>query len=280
MGGNLSFTASPEDIIEDIDNSDKFIEYQDKFEDLTPSRNLFFDEKELVIESKTNNSYSITRYEFEWSRKDVEDQIYGCLDRLYAAYKHTEKMGSGVESYTETDDPDESYTETETSDGSYTETETSDGSNSETSESNETDKSERTRQEIIEYIRNSVNSDVEGWLPWLNAHFDPDSLGYQLFTMMEESTPSKANRVGGITIYPPQSIWFNILEKMVESGIIGVRSSIKDRVRELYDEAYDILNEDNNIVVIIANTGDGWKYVGLTTEIVENIYDTYNYQTY
>ena len=273
MGGNLSFAARPEDVIEDIDYSDRFIEYQKKFEALSPPRELYFNERAVVIETQIFNSYSISNLEFNWSKPDVREQLYEYLDKTYDVYKNTEKI---------TQDKSESdRSESDSNDRSdVSDSDKSDNDGSDSDKSDNDGSEPNIRNEIVKHIQESIDTDIEDWNIWLDTYFEIGSLGHQLLLFMEETTPSEVIGTGEILIYPPQYIWFSTLQNMMSSGIIGVRPTIKDRVKELYLEAYDILDGDESIVVIIAKTEEGWKYVGLTTECVDNMYNIYEQQTY
>ena len=77
-----------EEIINQIESSDKFIDYQEKFEQLVPSRDVYVDDNdhELIIEVIQENSYSIHQYEYNWLDTNITDKLYTKLDKLYNIY--------------------------------------------------------------------------------------------------------------------------------------------------------------------------------------------------
>jgi hypothetical protein len=92
MGNLLTsiFGESKEDTIENINDeimgTDKFITYQDKFQLLSPPRDVFIDENELIIETIQEKLYSIHQYEYDWTDPRSTDDMYKQLDLLYNSY--------------------------------------------------------------------------------------------------------------------------------------------------------------------------------------------------
>lgn len=86
MGILLTREHQIENITEDIVMTDKFDEYQEKFENLTPSRGVYIEDGELIIETIGDSPYSISVYEFDWLDPDVEYKVYQVLDKLYDGY--------------------------------------------------------------------------------------------------------------------------------------------------------------------------------------------------
>ena len=92
MGAYLSFDTTQDDIIDDIIRSEKFNEYRIKFELLNPSRNLYFEDGDIVIETGVPTSYCMSRIEINWMRDDIEDFLYRYLDDVYETYRHSEEL--------------------------------------------------------------------------------------------------------------------------------------------------------------------------------------------
>lgn len=86
MGNFITREDQITDIIYDIVTTDKFNTYQEKFNNLTPSRELYIEDGELNIETIRGTSYSILKYEFNWFSPNVEDEMYKVLDKLYDTY--------------------------------------------------------------------------------------------------------------------------------------------------------------------------------------------------
>jgi len=86
MGNFTTREDQIEDITYKIFMTEKFRMYQEKFRDLTPSRDLYIEYGELFIETLKGTSYSLLQYEFDWFDPDVENKIYDILDRLYETY--------------------------------------------------------------------------------------------------------------------------------------------------------------------------------------------------
>jgi len=110
MGSWLSFERTTEDIIEDIDNSNRFYSYQVKFEDLVPTRQLYIEENNIVIEVGTNTSYSVSRLQFNWEDPEIETVLYEYLDNMYNTYVYSQNI-SGHEEVDRPTDIDTSTTE-------------------------------------------------------------------------------------------------------------------------------------------------------------------------
>jgi len=84
-----------------ISDSDKFSQYQTKFRNLIPSRNLYLNGDAVVVDSETANSYtSDTRY-YDWSSPDTEQLIYKYLDMIYEIYKNRNPSAPALEFVTE-----------------------------------------------------------------------------------------------------------------------------------------------------------------------------------
>ena len=70
-------------IINDIINNEKFIEYQDKFNKLKMSTDIYIDGNELIIEVIGKTSYSIQQYTYNWLNPGDIDKMYKKLDDLF-----------------------------------------------------------------------------------------------------------------------------------------------------------------------------------------------------
>ncbi len=246
MGNWTSYEPRIEDIIEKIEQSNKFVEYQDKFSDLVPLRQLYIDETEVVIEAVTSKSYSISRLEFNWKKSNIEIELYKYLDALYEAYVHSQTI-SGQDAEDVSDLSDEPVLE----------------------------------EGISKFIKETIDTDVTEWDKWLDMYFDHESLGYKLLKAIGEDIPAECSTIGSdVPMYPPQYIWFSMLEQCGEN--VSVRDTIKDKVKEAYPDGTpkDILDQEGNIVVIMAQIDGKWKYIGLTTACLERIQDLYERQTY
>ena len=86
MGNLISLEDNIEDITDIIVTTCKFNEYQEKFIELTPSRELYIDEGELFIETIQETSYSVFSYKFDWFDPNVEEYMYMLLDNYYETY--------------------------------------------------------------------------------------------------------------------------------------------------------------------------------------------------
>ena len=84
-------TASIEEILETIENSEIFLEYHSKFWDLLPSRNLFLYEDGVKIELMKEKSYSISMIEFDWTQPDILEMLYEHLDKIYEEFNNQTK---------------------------------------------------------------------------------------------------------------------------------------------------------------------------------------------
>ena len=73
-----------DDFIDEILDSDKFQDYQEKFRNLKPPRDVYLDENELIME--TIQPYSIQTYTFDWTESKEVPVLYELLDTLYEKY--------------------------------------------------------------------------------------------------------------------------------------------------------------------------------------------------
>ena len=83
---NNESIITTESVINAILNSEKFQDYQNKFENLVPSRELYINEGDLVLELVMDGLYSIHQYEYDWLKPSSIDSMYGQLDKIYKLY--------------------------------------------------------------------------------------------------------------------------------------------------------------------------------------------------
>lgn len=75
-----------EDSADEIMNSPRFIEYQDKFSKLRLPQDIYIDEDELIIEVVGKTSYSIQQYAYDWLDPEDIERMYKNLERLYRVF--------------------------------------------------------------------------------------------------------------------------------------------------------------------------------------------------
>lgn len=73
-----------DEAIDRILDSEKFWDYHDKFQELSPSREIFLEDNELIIE--TIQPYSIQTFNFDWNDPEDIDNMYELLGSLYKRY--------------------------------------------------------------------------------------------------------------------------------------------------------------------------------------------------
>ena len=254
MGNWTSYEPNIEEIIERIEQSDKFVEYQNKFADLVPLRQLYIgDDRDVIIEAETNNSYSFIPASFNWTKPDREEDLYEYLDKMYETYLHSQTIsGPGLEDIDNVSDLSDEPVLSDLSDDNTC---------------------------ITKFIKETIDTDITDWNQWLDEYFDHESLGYKLFKEIGNDMPAECSTIGS-AMYPPQYIWFSLLQQCGEN--MSVRDTIKDKVKEAYPDGTpkDIVDHEGNIVVIMAKMDGKWKYIGLTTACLERIQDLYERQTY
>ena len=86
MGNLLTAENETEEITDRIQDSDKFIEYQDKFYSLFPPQILFIDRGKLYVEPEKQNSVPVLKYQCNWHKPNIEDEIYMVLDNVYTIF--------------------------------------------------------------------------------------------------------------------------------------------------------------------------------------------------
>ena len=80
----LTGVKNVDKLIDEIMDSDKFQDYQEKFSNLTPSSDIYLDENEFIME--TIQPYSIQTYTFDWTSPEEVPVLYELLDTLYEKY--------------------------------------------------------------------------------------------------------------------------------------------------------------------------------------------------
>ena len=70
--------------IDKILDSEEFQNYRDKFYELSPSREIYLEDNELIIE--TIQPYSIQTFNFDWNDPEDIDAMYELLGTLYERF--------------------------------------------------------------------------------------------------------------------------------------------------------------------------------------------------
>ncbi len=245
MGALLSFLRETEDVIEDISFSEKFIKYQEKFNNLFPSKKLYLDVEGLYIESLTNSSWSSSITEFDWMDLNVENRIYNYLNIvLDIEYKNSINSDVNMKDIT---------------------------------------------KDIKTFINKSINTDLY-CDNWLEKYFDNE--GYDLFKTIGEIIDPKCKE----NYYSPQSIWVLMLGSVIYSNQLVVRKSETPKYNNpnnnpIYNNGpnhrpnhqpnhtYEIINKNNNNVIVIINRMYGsWRYVYITPDCLNTIFEQYDNQ--
>lgn len=241
-------SVTVDDIIEDIIWSKKFQYYQNRFESMIPSRDLYIDDNDLIIETNINNSYSMERISPNWNDPNIEKIIYNYLDKTYKKYTNT----------------DIGYVFSNSSDSS---SDNDDNNNDNNDEYN----SEEIR--IINcFINDSIKSDIIDWDEWLNKFFDNKSMGYQLFKRIGSSNCFRvSDKINGNIIYSLQFIWYSILQSIIDNGYMLILN--QENTNEIL-----LCDSDENCIVVMSIVDGEWKYVGITSKCLETIRSIYNKQ--
>lgn len=153
--GNSNTKNNINEIIDGIYKSEKFASYQAKFQSLNPSKILYLEGEDLIVESVSDGPYTIAIYEFDWLCSGVENEIYKDLDELYESYLSSE----------------------------YVENVNIENVNT---ENVNTENIENENSKVYDFVSDSI-SDGLNLNDWLNKYFHPESSGYKLFKNMKNS---------------------------------------------------------------------------------------------
>jgi len=174
---------SEQDIIEDFDFSHKFMEYQDRFEELNPSRSVHIDNDELIIETKVKNSYGIDKIFIDWNDPYIDKFIYGYLDKMYLTYSGGNKINYVFDNY----DNIEARTDATDQD---------------------------TIEEVSMFILESLDSDIDNMDQWLETYFDPTSQGYEILKVF--GNDKSIDHIFNCEFSWYQYAWYNMLHHCTE----------------------------------------------------------------
>jgi len=251
MGNWFSISKTTDDIIEDICCTDKFATYQIYFEELNPPRELYVEDGDITISTTVGSSYSLETISPVWGDSNVEEYVYRYLDNIYAKYSKGGKIEYNKGGEFSND---------------------SNKDNNENSNDNI-----NSNNGLIDFIENSVTSDIDDWYVWLDNYFDTNSFGYRLFKAM---APLECKYTGEIPIYSQEIIWFSSLESVINQGY-QLRESTRENILIAYPYVtpIEVCDLNGNCVVIVANINGEWKYVGITEEYMELVQSLYDQQT-
>jgi hypothetical protein len=134
-------------------------------------------------------------------------------------------------------------------------------------------------KEILEFLNESVNSEIMDWNSWLVSYFLIDSNGYKIFKMMEKEYPQEIGKLNQIKL-SPQSIWYGLLETSINKGDVKIRDVTSSKILKKYPfgNIKEIMDMENNSLAII-NYYDGlWYYIGITKPCLDRVFDLYENQ--
>ena len=259
MGNLISLEDNIEDITDIIVTTCKFDEYQTKFIELTPPRELYIDEGELIIETMQETSYSVLKYKFDWFDPNVEESIYMLLDNYYENYSNR-SLNRNISDIFKKCEHEDCYVylfdpmvlcpkhKDETSDSS-----------------DETSEETLPLVGSLDDMLNSSRNEIRDCNEWLDYYFYPESKGYEIFKSMGKYMGNK--------FHSPQIIWHMMLCEALENEL-SVSPTADPNSLEMEIVAGDM------IIGILSKIDDRWWYVGITSECLEKVKNIYNRQIY